>query len=40
MFVPITRGDAANITNSYQTMNYTHIRKDLDRDEHLSLNHE
>ena len=38
MFGPIARYQAADITSGCQTMSYTHVEKDLNRNEHLNLN--
>ena len=38
MFGPNARYQAADITNGCQTMSYTHVEKDRNRNEHLNLN--
>ena len=35
---PVARGNAADTTNGCQMMSYSHVEKDLNRNEHLNLN--
>ena len=37
IFDPVARGNAADTTNACQMMNYSHVEKDLSRNEHLNL---
>ena len=38
IFNPIAYGKAADTTNGCQMMSYSHVEKDLNRNEHLNLN--
>ena len=38
IFDPIARGDTAETANGCQVMRYYHLKKDLNRNEHLNLN--
>ena len=38
IFDPMARGNAADITNGWHMMSFSHAEKDLNRDEHLKLN--
>ena len=38
IFDPIERGSAADTTNGCQTLSYSHVEKDINRNEHLNLN--
>ena len=38
IFDPITCGNAADTANSCQMMSYSHVEKDLNRNEHFNLN--
>ena len=37
IFHTIFRGKAADITNGCQMMSYSHVEKDLNKNEHLNL---
>ena len=38
IFGPVALGDAADSANGCQMTNYSHVEKDLNRNEHLKLN--
>ena len=38
IFDPRARGDTAETANGCQVMRYYHLKKDLNRNEHLNLN--
>ena len=38
IFVPIAGGNAADTTNCCQMMTYSHVEKDLNRNDHLNVN--
>ena len=38
IFEPIARSNAADTANSCQIMSYSHVEKDLNRNEQLNLN--
>ena len=38
IFDPIARGNAADTSNGCQMISYSHVEKDLNRNEHLNLN--
>ena len=37
---PIACGNTADIANGCHLMSYSHVEKDVNRNEHLNLNHE